>query len=172
MSNKIKILSSLMILISLFCMASCGEEDEITPANYERPVATMARAITAMDTEAYLNCFTSDEKQEYINSDNYNEELVKTFLPSQSENKRILKTKTISDKELGQDKIDQLKQQYKDDFKKRVDITKARQLKVEFILQGDKEQKATVNLTVVWIENRWYVYGDVVEKFEFEKTNS
>ena len=168
MKIKTKILSIFLLCVTLFCLTSCSE-DEPAPANYERPIVTIARAITAMDTEAYLNCFTTDAKSAYVNGDNYNAELTKTFLPSQSENKRLIKTKTTSDKELEQEKIDELKQQYKDTYKKRIDITKARKLTVDFILQGQQEQTETKKFTVVWVENRWLVFGDVIEEFEFVK---
>ena len=169
MINKTRIISALVALSALLSMASCGGEKEPSPENYERPVVTMARAITAMDSDAYFNCYTEEAKNEYFESDDYNSDLVMTFLPSQSENKRILKTRTTSDKELNQKKIDELKEQYKDKYKKRLDITKARKLTVDFILQGEKELVETKAFTVVWVENRWLVFGDVLEEFEFEK---
>ena len=169
MNNMTRILSVLLALATLLCMVSCGGEDEPSPENYERPVVTMARAITAMDSKAYFNCYTEEAKNEYFESDDYNGDLVMTFLPSKSDHKVIIKTKTTSDKELNQKKIDELKEQYKNKYKKRIDITKARKLTVDFILQGEKEMVETKAFTVVWIENRWYIFGDVVQEFEFEK---
>ena len=87
---------------------------------------------------------------------------------------RNLKEITVSQLDSGivsvlNQKIDELKEQYKDKYKKRLDITKARKLTVDFILQGEKELVETKAFTVVWVENRWLVFGDVVEEFEFEK---
>lgn len=168
MNNKTRILSVLMALAAIMLMTSCSDDSEPAQENYERPIATMARAITVMDSNTYFNCYTEEAKNAYFESDNYNGDLVMTFLPSQSENKRILKTETVSDKQLDKNKIDELKKQYKDKYKKRIDITKARKLTVNFVLQGEKELVETKAFTVVWVENRWLVYGDVVEKFEFE----
>lgn len=167
MINKQKLLSIAVAVLTLFCMTSCKDETEPVPANYERPVVTVSRAIVANDTKAYLNSFTDGAKNAYVKGDNYNKDLVKTFLPSQSES--IMKTKTLSDSELDENAIDKLKQQYKEKYKKRIDITKARKLKVEFDLQGAAQMKATKELTVVRVENSWLIFGDVIEDFEFKK---
>lgn len=167
MKTKTRLFSLLLIVITLLCMTSCGSKEEPIPANYERPAVTMAKAIAASDTKAYLNCFTDEAKSEYINGNAYNKDLVKTFLPSQSES--IIKTRTTSDTELNQRRIDELKEQYKEKYKKRIDISKARKLTVEFTIQGEDKQSVSKELTVVRVENSWLIFGDVIEEFDFQK---
>lgn len=167
MHGKTRLFTALLIFLTMLCIVSCGSEEDPIPANYERPAVTMAKAISAYDTQAYLNCFTDEAKNEYINGSSYNKDLVKTFLPSQTES--VIKTQMTSDTELNSRRIDELKEQYKEKYKKRIDISKARKITVEFTIQGNSKQSVSKELTVVRVENRWLVFGDVIEKFEFKK---
>lgn len=168
-SLKITLSLGLLILIFLFS-CSCGSEAVQPSLNYEHPVLTMVRAVDAMDSKAYFNCFTESAKQAYSKSDSYNPELVRTMLPSQAASKRLIKAKIVSNEELEKDKISELEQQYKEKYKKRIKISKAQQLSVEIgTIQGNSEQIDTRDLTVVLVENNWLIYGDVIEKFNFEK---
>ena len=166
MSLGTRFLTLLMAVLTLFLLTSCGE-DEPAPANYERPAATMARAISLGDTKSYLNCFTHDAREAYINGENYNKNLVNTFLPSKTGT--LIKTATTDDKALSADEIKKLEKQYKDKYKKRIDITKARKINVDFIINGETKLYETKELTVVRVENSWLVFGDVIEFFNFEK---
>lgn len=149
-------------------MCSCGTEPVKTSMNYERPIITMARAINSLDSETYLNCFTGGAKQDYIESESYNPELVKTMLPSITASKSLFKAKILSSKELGKDDIDKLIQEYKDKYKKRINITKAQQITVEFgTMQNNSEQLDTRDLVTVSVENNWLIFGDVIEQFQF-----
>lgn len=163
-----KILSLVLVFTIFLLVCSCGTEPVKTSMNYERPIITMSRAIDAMDSDSYFNCFTEGAKQAYAESDNYNPELVKTMLPSQASNKHLFKAKIISSSELDEDAIYDLEQEYKKKYKKRINIFKAQQLIVDFgTIQGSTEQIDSRELTAVRIENNWFIYGDVIESFDF-----
>ena len=163
-----KILSLISVFTIFLLVCSCGTESVKTSMNYERPVITMSRAIDAMDSVSYLNCFTEGAKQAYAESDSYNPELVKTMLPSQSANKHLFKAKVISSKELDDDTIKGLEKEYTDKYKKRIDIFKAQKMTVEFgTIYGNSEQIDSRDLIAVRIENNWFIFGDVIESFNF-----
>lgn len=165
-------LLSIMLLITIISGSSCGAESVKMSMNYERPILTMARAVDAMDSVSYLNCFTRGAKQAYMESDSYNPELVRTILPSQSANRRLFKAKIVSAKSLEQDAIDKLEHDYKDKYKKRVKISKAQEMTVQFgTIQGNSEQIDSRTLTSVRIENEWFIFGDVIEEFSFSKNS-
>lgn len=165
-SKKLLYLTS--VLIAFLSVCSCGAEPVKTAMNYERPIITLSRAIDAMDSASYFRCFTEGAKQAYSESDNYNPDLVKTLLPSQAADRHLFKAKIVSSKELDEDMINNLEQEYKDKYRKRIDISKAQQMTVEFgTIQGSNELIDSRDLTAVRIENNWYIFGDVIESFNF-----
>lgn len=168
MSTVNRILSAILILILMLCISSCSSEQTKPSMNYERPITTMARAIDTMDNDAYLNCFTRGAKQAYIAGKEYNKELVKTLLPS-NEASRIIKAKVVSYDELGENEINEIKKQYKEKYKMRIDILKARKLTVEVGTISEGNEKIDKrSMTVVLADNRWQIFGDVIEKFDFK----
>ena len=93
---------------------------------------------------------------------------MKTLLPSQAADRHLFKAKIVSSKELDEDMINNLEQEYKDKYRKRIDISKAQQMTVEFgTIQGSNELIDSRDLTAVRIENNWYIFGDVIESFNF-----
>ncbi|MBQ9374822.1 MAG: hypothetical protein IJU04_00590 [Ruminococcus sp.] len=163
-------LLSIMLIVTIISVCSCGGEPVKTSLNYERPVITMARAVDSMDSESYLNCFTDGAKLKYMKSDNYNPDLVNTMLPSQADNKRLFKAKVVSAQSLDKNAITELQKDYVAQYKKRISITKAQKMTVEFgTIQGNTEQIDRRELTAVRIENEWFIYGDVIEEFDFGK---
>ena len=169
MSNVNRILSVVLVVVSALCIASCSKEQAKSSMNYERPVTIMARAIDSMDTEAYLNCFTYGAKHAYMDSKDFDSNLAEKLLPS-NETPRIIKAKVVSYKELESADIDDLKKQYKEKYKMRIEFSKARTLTVEVgtIYEGN-EQIDTREMIVIQSDNRWQIFGDVIKKFDFKK---
>lgn len=161
-------LLTLMLLITVIFICSCGGEPVKTSLNYERPIIAIERSVDALDNVSYLNCFTLGAKQAYMESDNYNPELVSTLLPSQTASKRLFKAKVTSAQPLEQEDITMLEQEYKDKYKKRINISKAQKLNVEFgTMLGNNEKIDSRELIAVRIETEWYIYGDVIESLNF-----
>lgn len=165
MSQKQRICSFLVIIVSVIFLVSCGKKEDEYSSSYEKPAVTMAMAIANGDTKAYLNCYTYDAKEAYINGDSYNADLVKTFLPSQTDN--IIKVKTNSDEIIEETAIEDFEKKYKEKYKKRIEIDKARKITVTFTLLGEKPMETSLKLTMVKSNSRWFVFGDVIEKLKF-----
>ena len=160
----------LLCVAMLFC--SCGEEERAV-LGYEQPVATLVTAAQYSDTQSYLSCFTPEAEAEYKNSDSYNESLAETLL-TRGEEKTELSYKRSSKKELDSDGLKNLEKSYKESYHKNVTIKKAcktakvyRQEVTETTDSG--ELSASREITVVKIENNWYIFGKVIEKFDLSQ---
>ena len=159
-----RFISFLLVVMSLLFMVSCGEEEEYS-ASYEKPAFTMGMAIVNGDTRAYLNCFTDCAKEEYINSKSYTPNLAENIVSTDSNN---IKVKTKSDEAMEQEEVEELEQQYKEKYKKRIEIDKARKITATFTLSGEKAKVASQEMTVVKVGHKWLVYGEVIEKIKFK----
>ena len=138
----------LLCVAMLFC--SCGEEERAV-LGYEQPVATL---ITAA---------------QYKNSDSYNEALAETLL-TRGEEKTELSYKLSSKKELDSDGLKDLEKSYKESYHKNVTIKKAVTMTAKLTETTDSgELSASREITVVKIENNWYIFGKVIEKFDLSQ---
>ena len=145
----------LLCVAMLFC--SCGKEERAV-LGYEQPVATLVTAAQYSDTQSYLSCFTPEAEAEYKNSDSYNEALAETLL-TRGEEKTELSYKLSDKKELDSDGLRDLEKSYKESYHKNVTIKKA----------DSGELSASREITVVKIENNWYIFGKVIEKFDLSQ---
>ena len=148
----------LLCVAMLFC--SCGEEERAV-LGYEQPVATLVTAAQYSDTQSYLSCFTPEAEAEYKNSDSYNEALAETLL-TRGEEKTELSYKLSNKKEL--------EKSYKESYHKNVTIKKAVTMTAKLTETTDSgELSASREITVVKIENNWYIFGKVIEKFDLSQ---
>ena len=152
----------LLCVAMLFC--SCGEEERAV-LGYEQPVATLVTAAQYSDTQSYLSCFTPEAEAEYKNSDSYNEALAETLL-TRGEEKAELSYKLSNKKELDSDGLKDLEKSYH----KNVTIKKAVTMTAKLTETTDSgELSASREITVVKIENDWYIFGKVIEKFDLSQ---
>ena len=150
----------LLCVAMLFC--SCGEEERAV-LGYEQPVATLVTAAQYSDTQSYLSCFTPEAEAEYKNSDSYNEALAETLLTRGEE-------KTELSYELDSDGLKDLEKSYKESYHKNVTIKKAVTMTAKLTETTDSgELSASREITVVKIENNWYIFGKVIEKFDLSQ---
>lgn len=146
----------LLCVAMLFC--SCGEEERAV-LGYEQPVATLVTAAQYSDTQSYLSCFTPEAEAEYKNSDSYNEALAETLL-----------TRGEDKTELDSDGLKDLEKSYKESYHKNVTIKKAVTMTAKLAETTDSgELSASREITVVKIENNWYIFGKVIEKFDLSQ---
>ena len=146
----------LLCVAMLFC--SCGEEERAV-LGYEQPVATLVTAAQYSDTQSYLSCFTPEAEAEYKNSDSYNEALAETLL-----------TRGEEKTELDSDGLKDLEKSYKESYHKNVTIKKAVTMTAKLTETTDSgELSASREITVVKIENNWYIFGKVIEKFDLSQ---
>lgn len=154
----------LLCVAMLFC--SCGEEERAV-LGYEQPVATLVTAAQYSDTQSYLSCFTPEA--EYKNSDSYNEALAETLL-TRGEEKTELSYKLGNKKELDSDGLKDLEKSYKESYHKNVTIKKAVTMIAKLTETTDSGKlSASREITVVKIENNWYIFGKVIEKFDLSQ---
>ena len=151
----------LLCVVMLFC--SCGKEERAV-LGYEQPVATLVTAAQYSDTQSYLSCFTPEAEAEYKNSDSYNEALAETLL-TRGEEKTELSYKLSNKKELDSDGLKDLEKSYKESYHKNVTIKKAKLTETT----DSGELSASREITVVKIENNWYIFGKVIEKFDLSQ---
>ena len=146
----------LLCVAMLFC--SCGKEERAV-LGYEQPVATLVTAAQYSDTQSYLSCFTPEAEAEYKNSDSYNEALAETLL-----------TRGEDKTELDSDGLKDLEKSYKESYHKNVTIKKAVTMTAKLTETTDSgELSAIREITVVKIENNWYIFGKVIEKFDLSQ---
>lgn len=157
----------LLLLIIPIAFTSCGDDNFVM--NYEQPLATLVRSAVYSDTEAYLRCFTPEAEDAYRKSEDYSKALAETLLPRKEDKKPVFNFEVKSKKDLDNEQIDDLQKEYKDKYTKNIKIKKAYKLNVEFAL-GEKDEKhlQRMNLTVVKIDDSWYIFSDVITKFDFK----
>ena len=160
----------LLCVAMLFC--SCGEEERAV-LGYEQPVATLVTAAQYSDTQSYLSCcfcwLCCSAEAEYKNSDSYNEALAETLL-TRGEEKAELSYKLGNKKELDSDGLKDLEKSYKESYHKNVTIKKAVTMTAKLIETTDSGKlSASREITVVKIENNWYIFGKVIEKFDLSQ---
>lgn len=103
------------------------------------------------------------------NSDSYNEALAETLL-TRGEEKTELSYKLSNKKELDSDGLKDLEKSYKESYHKNVTIKKAVTMTAKLTETTDSgELSASREITVVKIENNWYIFGKVIEKFDLSQ---
>lgn len=159
------------LLVSLFVtsavmLSGCGSENKPS-MNYEQPVKTLALTMEGYDERGYLDCFTTPAAEEFVSSNSYNEDFVRYLYP-ESSNSQKLSVSILSHEELDERAVGELEQQYRKQFRRRIDITKAVKMSVRFKLyQKDVKRTDIKDITVVRVENAWYIYGGVINDFNF-----
>ena len=164
--KKLSVLCILICAAVLLC--SCGKEERAV-LGYEQPLATLCTAAEYSDTQSYLSCFTPEAAAEYKNGDSYNEALAESLL-TRGDDETKFGYKLSGKEELGDKDIKKLEESYKSSYHKNVTIKKAVTMNVKFTQTvGDKENSDSREITVVKIENSWYIFGKVIDKFDLSQ---
>lgn len=89
---------------------------------------------------------------------------------SQGARKNGASYKLSSKKELDSDGLKDLEKSYKESYHKNVTIKKAVTMTAKLTETTDSgELSASREITVVKIENNWYIFGKVIEKFDLSQ---
>ena len=147
-------------------LSSCGKEPEQS-VNYEQPVRVLAKTMQEYDEDGYLACFTSAAAQSYKSQKDYNEEFIQLLYPESASGQKL--TLSITDhKELDDKEIEKLEKEYVKTFRRRIKITKAERLSVRFkLFQKNLKRTDNKEITVVRVNNTWYIYGEVIDDYNF-----
>lgn len=166
--KKIRLFVFLMIsVLSCVMFSGCGGSSSVLVTNHDRPVYNLCSSISHKDGATYLNCFMPAARKAYLASKDSAgpEEIVagvleKSGLESDSE----LSCEIISRTEISDSEKEKLQHQYKKNYSKNDTIEKAFLLSAA--IAGGK-RTIVKDLTVVLIDDSWYIYGDVIESFKF-----
>ena len=148
-------------------MAEVNAEHQ-TVERFEGDLSPYLREPTESIEFERLTLFPEAEA-EYKNSDSYNEALAETLL-TRGEEKTELSYKLSNKKELDSDGLKDLEKSYKESYHKNVTIKKAVTMTAKLTETTDSgELSASREITVVKIENNWYIFGKVIEKFDLSQ---
>ena len=154
-----RLLIILNILIAAALFTSCGEHERPPSANYLTAIEAMTQAVRVTDTEGYLMCFTDAARQKYKTGDDYDPDLAGK-ISFDGEESHILQYDVEDYRELDSEEIAKLKDEYTLAYKRRLDVSKAYELGLEFTSDG-KTAKRT--LTVINNGVSWQICGDVIK---------
>lgn len=160
-----KFICKIAVVLTSVMLCSCGSEEKALK-NYEKPVQNLLVASEHSDTDGYLNCFTPQAKEAYLDSEAYDENLCEKLL----ENGKYsdVDFTTNSSEELSEDELSSLEKEYKSKYKKKVTMKKGERLQLKLSALKDEETfYDSLEIIVVRINESWYIYGDVIEEFDF-----
>ena len=165
--------------LMLFC--GCGDE-QTDVTNHERPILNLCTSFEHKDANAYLNCFTPAAKKAYLDgkggdssdsseSDSSKKSKVKSddiisavISANGLDDGDKISCEIIGKLELPSAEREKLEKQYKSKYAKNVTIEKAFQIDASLTCSKGTDMH---RFTVVLFDESWYIFGDVIEKFEF-----
>ena len=171
----------LMTAAALMLFCGCGDEP-VDVTNHERPILNLCTSFEHRDANAYLNCFTPAAKKAYLegksddSSDSSGSDSSKkskgksgdVISAVMSENGLDdgdkISCEIIGKIELPSADREKLEKQYKSKYAKNVTIEKAFQIDASLTCSKGTDMH---RFTVVLFDESWYIFGDVIEKFEF-----
>lgn len=155
-----------IILAALLCLCGCGEQEQIV-SNFERPIIDLCSSFEHSDSAAYLSCFTPAAKKAYQSTSSSSESgsIIETVAKNSGlDDNRKLSCEVIGKRELAGADREKLKKQYRSSYAKNVTIEKAFQIDAAIVSAKGTDMR---KFTVVLIDSSWYIFGDVIEKFNF-----
>ena len=164
--KKLKTIICISAAALTLILSACGSETEQS-VNYEQPVRTLAQTMQAYDERGYLACFTSAAAQSYKDQREYNDDFIQLLYPESASGQKLT-VSVVSHEELDEKGIEELEKDYVKTFSKRIKITKAVRMEVRFKLyQKNLKRTDLKEITVVRVNNTWYIYGEVIDDFNF-----
>ncbi|MBR1763976.1 MAG: hypothetical protein IJ746_01115 [Ruminococcus sp.] len=147
------------ILLAAVLLCSCGDRDRPPSANYLSAIEAMTQSVRLTDTEGYLMCFTDAARDKYRASETYDKD-VAANITFDGEDTHLLQYSVEEYRELDADGIAKIKADHTAAYKRRIEVTKAYELDIEFTSDGK-----TARRTLIVINNGvgWQICGDVIE---------
>lgn len=153
-------------LSAALLLCGCGQK-EPSPDGYARRIKTAGFAANYRDAESYLACWLPQEKQRYLDSDSRSESFLTSAFDSSDGLSRVSFEISDSD-EMTEPQIEKLEEQAHEKYGTRFEFTKARTVDVEIRLNSAREVLTDARkLTVVRYEGGWYIFGEVIDRFDF-----
>lgn len=165
--------------LMLFC--GCGDE-QTDVTNHERPILNLCTSFEHKDANAYLNCFTPAAKKAYLDgkggdssdssepdsskkSKGKSDDIISAVISANGlDDGDKISCEIIGKLELPSAEREKLEKQYKSKYAKNVTIEKAFQIDASLTCSKGTDMH---RFTVVLFDESWYIFGDVIEKFEF-----
>jgi hypothetical protein len=162
-----RLITTLILIITALCFCGCGD-DTSEVSNHERPIINLCSSLEHSDKEAYLNCFVPAARKAYLNSGSSSsgsKDIIDTVIKNSGlEENRSLSCDIIGKRELASADREKLERQYKSDYAKNVTFEKAFQIDAGIVSSKGTDIR---KFTVVLLDDSWYIYGEVIEKFSF-----
>ena len=159
-------ITTLILILSALCFCSCGDET-VEATNHERPIINLCSSIEHSDSETYLNCFVPAARKAYLESSSRSgsSNIIDTVLKNSGlEENRTLSCEIIGKRELASADREKLEKQYRNDYAKNVTFEKAFQIDAGIVSPKGTDVR---KFTVVLLDESWYIYDEVIEKFRF-----
>lgn len=157
----------LMLMLSVLLLCSCGSETQEV-ANHERPVFNLCLSINHRDNNTFLNCFVPPAKKAYLSSDSGSKDAVGDLLDKCDIEANDISCEIIGKRELASADVKKLERSYKKEYSRNDEFTKAFQLDVCFTSSKGSDME---KITVVLIDDSWYINSDIIKSFSFGKSN-
>ena len=149
------------ILLAAVLLCSCGDKERPPSANYLSAIEAMTQSVRLNDTEGYLMCFTDAARDKYRASESYDKDIA-AKLTFDGEKTHLLQYNIEDYHELNSDEIAKVKAQHTEAYKRRIEVSKAYELDIEFTSDGKTARR---KLTVINNGVGWQICGDVIESF-------
>ncbi len=158
---------TLMIPLVLLCFCSCGDET-VEVSNHERPIINLCSSLEHSDGQTYLNCFVPAAKKAYLNPDSSSSRssdiTADVYKNSGLDTGDKIACEIIGKRELASADCEKLQKEYRSKYAKNITIEKAFQIDASLVsAKGTDVRK----FTVVLIDSSWYIFSEVIEKFNF-----
>ncbi|MBR4555111.1 MAG: hypothetical protein IKO27_05900 [Ruminococcus sp.] len=159
----------IVTVLAAVLLAGCGDSENNTSAHYEVVLRTLTQSVRTDDTEAYLLCFTDAARAVYEKSPGFDRKLAGKLAVTEDGVRLGLICSVADHRELERDEIAALRDAYSEKYSRRLEITKAYELKLEFS-SGRSEAKRTVN--VINDGTNWLIMGPVIESIFTDSSSS
>ncbi|MBQ2580725.1 MAG: hypothetical protein II574_03755 [Ruminococcus sp.] len=170
-----KLIKALILMTAAALMLFCGCGDEQTDVtNHERPILDLCTSLEHRDANAYLNCFTPAAKKAYLagegdSSDSSGKSKGKDIISRVMSENGLEDGDKISCEIIGKLELpsadrEKLQKQYKSKYAKNVTIEKAFRIDASLTCSKGTDMH---RFNVVLFDESWYIFGDVIEKFDF-----
>lgn len=159
----------LVMTVCILTLCSCGDQTQ-EAANHERPVFNLCYSINHNDSRTFLNCFIPPAKKKYLSSDeSKSKDAVSDLLDKSGIEANDLSCEIIGKRELASADCEKLQKEYKKNYSKNDNFEKAFQIDACFTSSKGTDIR---KLTVVLIDNNWYINSDVIQRFRFDSADT
>ncbi len=168
-NRRLKLTICMLTAISCLPLGSCEKKEEKSALNYEQIVSSFRGSLDRGDEKSYLACFLPQEKARFTSSEDYSKGFINDIFDEYDVMSR-LSVRIKDNSELDSEELDSLEKEARSLYGTRFDFTKGQRLNIDVRVKTKKSELCDSHeITVVRYENVWYIYGEVLDSFEFKE---